>query len=248
MISTWLCGERGARDPARGEADEPHIKALGWPVLDVNAKIEKRDRMKPVLGSKRASPKRSEVAMPTDRSMTAQDVANYFIDLVDAPSGDNITNLKLQKLLYYAQGFYIAMQGEPLFPESLLAWKHGPVVRRIYDEYRGYAWEPLPAPRGIDRSQYVPEVREILDTVQDQYGRYTAKTLEKMTHEESPWLETPTNKIISLELLHEFFSQITTAGRKKAARSRTILFGRRIPFDFRREGNSQKEWNCIVRD
>jgi uncharacterized phage-associated protein len=133
---------------------------------------------------------------------------------VNRESGDNVTNLKLQKLLYYAQGFHIAMQGEPLFPESILAWEHGPVVRRIYDEYKHRGWQAIGRPAKFDFNAYPPEAREILNAVQDVYGRFTAKTRESMTHEEPPWKNTKLNRIISLDALRDFFSTLTDAGRK----------------------------------
>lgn len=47
-----------------------------------------------------------------------------------------ISNLKLQKLLYYAQGIHLAVTGEILFEEDVLAWKSGPVVQEVYDMYK----------------------------------------------------------------------------------------------------------------
>ncbi len=62
------------------------------------------------------------------------DIANYFIWRVNAHEefGENITNLQLQKLLYYAQGFNVAWYGRPLFLQPIEAWVHGPVVRDLY--------------------------------------------------------------------------------------------------------------------
>ena len=59
------------------------------------------------------------------------DVAAYILAKQDDDSGDLISNLKLQKLAYYAQGFCLAMHGRPLFPEAIKAWKHGPVVSEL---------------------------------------------------------------------------------------------------------------------
>ncbi len=146
--------------------------------------------------------------------ITAQEVADYFLASVDQESGDNITNLKLQKLLYYAQGFHVAMHhGEPLFPESLLAWSHGPVVRRVYQRYRHLGWKPIDLPSNFQADAYAPEIREILDAVNANYGQFTAKTLEIMTHEEAPWQRTQHNRIISLALLKNYFSELVEAGR-----------------------------------
>jgi uncharacterized phage-associated protein len=99
----------------------------------------------------------------TDLMLSAKDVAEYFVYLVDEESGDNITNLKVQKLLYYAQGFHLAMRrGERLFSESIVAWKHGPVVIPVYSQYKGLGWQPIPQPPGFEVDRFPPEVREIL--------------------------------------------------------------------------------------
>lgn len=47
-----------------------------------------------------------------------------------------ITNLKLQKLLYYIQGEYMAKMNTPLFNDDFLAWEHGPIIREVYDKYK----------------------------------------------------------------------------------------------------------------
>ena len=64
--------------------------------------------------------------------ISCQDVANYFLSLCDEDAGDLISNLKLQKLVYYAQGFHLAISGEPLFDEKIMAWEHGPVIPQLY--------------------------------------------------------------------------------------------------------------------
>ncbi|HSX79064.1 MAG TPA: type II toxin-antitoxin system antitoxin SocA domain-containing protein, partial [Candidatus Saccharimonadia bacterium] len=56
------------------------------------------------------------------------DVAQYFLAKADEDAGDLMSNLKLQKLVYYAQGFALALLDKPLFPQCIEAWIHGPVV------------------------------------------------------------------------------------------------------------------------
>jgi uncharacterized phage-associated protein len=150
----------------------------------------------------------------TAAGLTALEVADYLIASVDGGSGDNITHLKLQKLLYYAQGFHVAMcDGKPLFSESVLAWTHGPVVRRVYSKYRGLEWHPI-SPKTVDIHKYAPEDRELLDAVYLKYGQFGAWKLEEMTHEESPWAKTRQQAAISLDLLREYFTPMVEAGRK----------------------------------
>jgi uncharacterized phage-associated protein len=146
--------------------------------------------------------------------LAAQDVADYFLACVDMESGDVMTPLKLQKLLYYAQGLHLAMaDGEPLFAESLCAWKHGPVVKSIYLRYRRCEHRPIDPPARLHVDKYPPETSEILDAVYSNYGQFSAKKLEDMTHEEPPWRATPQSRVISSELLAEFFTTVVEAGR-----------------------------------
>src|SRR5260363_307462 len=56
------------------------------------------------------------------------DVANYFLTLVEEEVGDALSNLKIQKLVYYAQGFHLALFSRPLFENAIEAWTHGPVI------------------------------------------------------------------------------------------------------------------------
>lgn len=145
--------------------------------------------------------------------LQARDVANYFLGTFDAESGDNISNLKLQKLLYYAQGFHLAMhEGEPLFLDPVEAWDRGPVVRSLYQKYKSFGWGAIERPSNFDMYEYLPETRELLDVVSGVYGQYTAKRLERMTHQEPPWNETPRNEAISIDSMRSYFTDLVEAG------------------------------------
>jgi uncharacterized phage-associated protein len=116
---------------------------------------------------------------------SANRVADWFLANVDRASGDSITHLKLQKLVYYAQAWSLANFNKPLFAEDFQAWAHGPVAPSIWTRYKGVQAESLPpagAPPNLTREQdaVLPEVLKI-------YGCYEAKFLENMTHNEDPW-------------------------------------------------------------
>ena len=139
--------------------------------------------------------------------MTAHEVAKYFVSLVDEEAGDSISNLKLQKLLYYAQGFHLAVYGEPLFNEQIKAWMHGPVVPQVYHDYRDFRAGPI-AIEKVDLDDYTPQVRELLDEVYNVYGQFTASKLETMTHNEPPWKNTAQSEAISHQGMAEFFQTL----------------------------------------
>ncbi|MBC6455939.1 MAG: DUF4065 domain-containing protein [Hormoscilla sp. SP5CHS1] len=82
--------------------------------------------------------------------LNCYDVANYFLAQQDESAGDLISNLKLQKLVYYAQGFHLAIYVRPLFTEAIAAWTHGPVVPELYEYYQKYGNCAIPCPTEID--------------------------------------------------------------------------------------------------
>ncbi|MEH3116308.1 MAG: DUF4065 domain-containing protein [Methylorubrum populi] len=117
----------------------------------------------------------------------ATDIAAWFLGNIDRDAGDSITHLKLQKLVYYAQAWSLALRDEPLFDEELQAWAHGPVAESVYQTYRGAGWDALPPPKVMpvmDR-----EMDDFLSSILATYGDFSAKHLESMTHAEQPWIE-----------------------------------------------------------
>jgi uncharacterized phage-associated protein len=136
---------------------------------------------------------------------SALDVAKYFLRFSDEESGDLISNLKLQKLIYYAQGFHLALFDRPLFDEPVEAWQHGPVVPDVYHAYKEHGGQGIPPPIESDFSCFTNEQKEVLDEVYAVYGQFSAWKLRNMTHEESPWRDTPSNMVITPERMKAFF-------------------------------------------
>lgn len=138
----------------------------------------------------------------------AEDIAEWFLNKnriqMNFEDSEYITNLKLQKLLYYAQGYFLAKKDTPLFEEDFLAWEHGPVIRKIYDKYKvnGANGIKYDSDFKIDIDK---ETERILEEVYNEYGQYTAWKLRNMTHEEKPWKTTPRNEIISKEKIKDYF-------------------------------------------
>lgn len=141
---------------------------------------------------------------------TAKQVSEYFLCLTDPDIGEIISNLKLQKLVYYAQGFHLAMHDIPLFEEDILAWEHGPVVESLYHEYKSYGAQAIPMPKDFDERVFSEKQIELLKEVYQVYGQFSAWKLRNMTHSERPWVETPKNERINPELMKEFFKDYVT--------------------------------------
>lgn len=133
------------------------------------------------------------------------DVARYFLALVDDDAGDSLSNLKLQKLTYYAQGFHLAFYDKPLFAERIEAWSHGPVVPDLYHALKQFGSAPVHLDGDFDLNKYSPEVIQLLDEVYAVYGQYSAVRLRNISHQEPPWLETPQGGVISESLMRDYF-------------------------------------------
>lgn len=119
-------------------------------------------------------------------------VADYFLALANE-TGELITNLKLQKLVYYAQAWYLAIYDEVLFDEDFQAWVHGPVLPELWQEYRDYKWNPIIREdldeNSLDKikEQMGVEISGFMAELTDAYFGCGAYELEKMTHLEDPW-------------------------------------------------------------
>lgn len=133
----------------------------------------------------------------------ALDIANKIISKTDLEHGDTISNLKLQKMLYYQQGFHLAYFGTPLFDEDIVAWQYGPVVPSVYKEYKSFESNSIStSEESISLSD---DEEELFNNVYEEYNQFSAVALMKMTHEESPWKTTEINSVISRDKMAAFF-------------------------------------------
>jgi uncharacterized phage-associated protein len=121
----------------------------------------------------------------------------------NSEGGELISNLKLQKLLYYMQGFHLVIFDTPLFEEEIEAWQYGPVVPEVYHKYKIYGNTGL-VPEGHLISLNQKEER-LFDEVFSVYGEYSAIGLMNLTHNEKPWLNTRLNSIIKKKAIKSFF-------------------------------------------
>jgi uncharacterized phage-associated protein len=146
--------------------------------------------------------------------LTCNDIARYFLAQADVEdAGDLISNLKLQKLLYYAQGFHLALYDKPLFGERIMAWTHGPVVPDVYHAYKEYGPGAIPPPNDVDFDIYDDDTRGLLDEVYNVYGQFSAWKLRNMTHEEPPWKEAaPYSSEITLNSMKAYFKTLIGNG------------------------------------
>ncbi|WP_304649351.1 Panacea domain-containing protein [uncultured Duncaniella sp.] len=140
------------------------------------------------------------------------EIANLILRLANNVYGSEpISNMKLQKLLYYEQGYHLAYFDEPLFDEEIEAWKFGPVVPQIYDKYKIYHDSPILPEDGdvlIEGEHY-----ELFYNVFTFFNRFSAFGLMEKTHSEEPWLITYKNgagssHVIPKSSISDFFKKV----------------------------------------
>ena len=121
---------------------------------------------------------------------TCFDIANYFLKVQDIEVGELISNMKLQKLVYYAQGYYLAINSTPLFYEKIYAWSYGPVCKDLWDLYKIYDKNPIPRPQSFQiEAIFDKKTAHLLEKIQNEYGIYSAWGLSNLTHKDSIWIE-----------------------------------------------------------
>ncbi|HEX5482760.1 MAG TPA: type II toxin-antitoxin system antitoxin SocA domain-containing protein [Terriglobia bacterium] len=166
---------------------------------------------------------------------SAKAIANYFLDAAtekDAP----LDPMKIQKLVYFAHGWCLALKNAPLINERIEAWRYGPVIRSLYNTFRDAGSGPITHPaydaRMIDHrlTIYAPSIedpeegpaerefyRELLNEIWKVYGDFTAVELSNLTHQPgTPWDKTwdahQATAPISDDLIKEYFkAQIAKA-------------------------------------
>lgn len=124
-------------------------------------------------------------------------VANLILDLGDQHKVI-ITQLKLLKILYYCNGWYLATQGCRLIKQDFEAWDYGPVIRVVRNAFKEFGKNPITTRAkklDIYTGNYntVPQVTNNFDVdfiskVFQEYRHFDAWKLSDMTHERgSPW-------------------------------------------------------------
>jgi uncharacterized phage-associated protein len=149
---------------------------------------------------------------------TADEVADALICLARARQID-ITNLKLQKLLYYCQAWSLVFTGQALFSDQIEAWVHGPVVPSIFRRFKAFRWNTIDCQIAFSATT---ALNGHLTSVLDAYGNLGASQLERLSHSEAPWQiarnglppDVSSNAVITLESMKIFYSKLANAAAK----------------------------------
>ena len=140
--------------------------------------------------------------------MSVQEIANYIVSYfsniaTNSIEGD-LTNLKLQKLLYYCQVLSLKQNDKVLFNETIEAWDYGPVIPNIYQKYKTFSRNVLDTntPNLLLKPDHI---KSIVDEVIEDKGKYTGIALMHMTHQDNAWKRAfkSQDRIISVDLIKQ---------------------------------------------
>ncbi|HEU4773686.1 MAG TPA: type II toxin-antitoxin system antitoxin SocA domain-containing protein [Lysobacter sp.] len=126
-------------------------------------------------------------------------VANFVLDLCDS-EGRPITNLSLQKIVFFCHAWSLAELGEPLIKHQFEAWQFGPVIQYLYRDFRGFDRKPITSRASkldpetgrhvVVGYSFDVQTVEFLEKVVRFYSRLSAGTLVELSHVEGgPWHE-----------------------------------------------------------
>jgi len=131
---------------------------------------------------------------------SANAVANAFIERAKQGKIPDLTPMKIQKLLFYTQSWFLKLYGgKPIIDDSFARWRHGPVITSLYHELKSYGYHPvtskltraIPAPDGKGVRLITPDVDandktavDMIDKITEVYGGFTGIQLSAMTHAE----------------------------------------------------------------
>ena len=137
---------------------------------------------------------------------SAIEISKYVISYFNN-NNINITNLKLQKILYYIQGYYLKKYDLPAFSEPIYNWPYGPVVPDVYFEYNEYGNKCIfLSADSSTPSKFNSTLMSLIRDVISKCANYTAFQLVDKTHSETPWLNSNRGEEISIDSIHSYFS------------------------------------------
>lgn len=138
----------------------------------------------------------------------AKEIARYVIQYCQEKNY-TISNLKLQKILYFLQAEFLVDTGMPCFREKIEAWDFGPVVPDVYHVYKIYGSASIPSDKSnTPQIPYRDRVR--IDSIVDECAKYAASTLVEITHSQTPWKQAYSqgrNTEITNDCIMEFFQE-----------------------------------------
>ena len=149
-------------------------------------------------------------------------VANYLLQRAKE-RGESLSILQLVKLVYLAHGWCLGFDRGPLINGTVQAWKHGPVVREVYRNFRSQGSHDiknfaLDADGKPCMPDLTPGQKEVVDTVYNSYIKLHPFTLSEMTHARgTPWAMTPGHyALIDNKVIEDYYKNRVRVSAEKA--------------------------------
>lgn len=139
-----------------------------------------------------------------------QDVAEYVITYSE-DKDYGISNLKLQKILYLIQAYFLMQTKKPCFSEEIEAWDFGPVIPEVYRRYKQFGSTDIQV-RCLNlekvQKRFRKEDRKRIDAVIDKFADFSTANLTILTQNQAPWNEAfdRKEKVIRCEDILKYFS------------------------------------------
>jgi uncharacterized phage-associated protein len=154
---------------------------------------------------------------------TIFEIADHI--LANTPYG--LTNRELQKLLYLAQGFYLAQTGEALFQEDFQAWKHGPVNSSIFHKYKQYGYHGIERPQAEVLKPIAAQTAAFIVALTLSFHAVGQSKLIEYSHADVPWAAKyipDRNVHLSKEELRDYFRNFTSFDEYKVIADQKLQF------------------------
>lgn len=134
------------------------------------------------------------------------DIVDYIF-YYENQQGRGVSNLRLQKLLYFIQVQSIIALHEPLFQEPIEAWDFGPVVPKVYHKYKIFGGSNIPIISTQLKKVSLPDkVCKEINTMLDACAKYSTTELTEITYKQLPWKKAYARTIpISTNLIKDYY-------------------------------------------
>ena len=168
-------------------------------------KVMKSDR---INKTKLSEKNKIEGKYKMTRYYSALSVAQYII-LREAEEGRPVSNLRLQKLLYFVEAYFFLSTGEPCFVDRMEAWDFGPVVPEVYHKYKRFGSMIIQETDDSLAQEIELSDQEKIDEMLDACADKSTRELVEITHQQEPWKSAYRNKFsneITQESIRNLFS------------------------------------------
>lgn len=144
---------------------------------------------------------------------SALTVAKYVVVYADEHRNtlhQFMTNLRLQKVLYFIQAQFICNVGYPCFKDELIAWKFGPVVPDVYYYFSSFSASII-KPYSTDAIESKIAInykdQEQINIIIEKLDEYPSYELVNITHAQTPWRKAACtiNRVISTVDIYNYF-------------------------------------------